>query len=214
MSVPAAVPKFVRPCIPTTGELPKGPTWLHEPKWDGYRCQIVKAGKTVHIYSRNGIAWTQRLPSTAQSFRALSCRSVVLDGELCLSGPDGRPDFRALMLIMRSKQPDPTGLTFYAFDLLHLNGADLTGKWLIERKQRLRALADRTGMAVPSMYLVDHFDDGQALLKWCEEFGLEGVVSKRRDSHYTSGPSRHWVKVKTSGWREANRERHKLFEHR
>jgi hypothetical protein len=88
---------------------------------------------------------------------------------VCSGSPDTKTiwghlnsSLRALMPAMRSKRPDPSSLTFYAFDLLHLNGADLTGKWLIERKQRLRALAERTGMAVPSMYLVDHFDDEPA----------------------------------------------------
>ena len=71
---------------------------------------------------------------------------------------------------------------------------------------------ERTGGAVACLYLVDHFEDGQALLNWCEKFGLEGVVSKARDSHYTSGPSRQWLKSKCPAWREANRERHKLFE--
>jgi hypothetical protein len=209
--VPTSIPKFVRPCIPTTGKLPKGPTWLHEPKWDGYRCQVIKTGKTVHIYSRNGTDWTERLPGLAESFRTLSCRSAALDGELCVTDADGRPDFRTLMSVMCSKRPDPAGLTFYAFDLLHLNGADLTGKWLIERKQRLtlspieRAWRSRACTWSTTSTTVKRCSNGARPL------GLR-VSCPRAGTRATLRPSRRWVKVKCPTWRAANRETHKLFE--
>jgi bifunctional non-homologous end joining protein LigD len=86
--------KFVRPCIPTTAKaIPQGDAWLHEPKLDGYRFQIVKDGRQVRLYSRSGYEWTRRLPTLAETLRALPCHSAVLDGELCLPGPGGAPDF-------------------------------------------------------------------------------------------------------------------------
>ena len=81
---------------------------------------------------------------------------------------------------------------------------------LIERRQLLERLLSRA--KVPCLHLVDAFDDGQKLLEAAEKHNLEGVVSKRRDAPYRSGECHDWVKVKTVAWREANRERWRLFE--
>ena len=97
LSVSASPAKFVRPCIPTTAKaIPLGDAWLHEPKLDGYRFQIVKDGRQVMLYSRSGYEWTRRLPALAETLRGLPCHSAVLDGELCLPGPGRVPDFRGL----------------------------------------------------------------------------------------------------------------------
>ena len=88
-------PKFVRPCIPTTAKaIPRGDAWLHEPKLDGYRFQIVKDGRQVRLYSRIGYEWTKRLRWPGRSPAGLPWRSVVLDGELCLSGAGWRTRLR------------------------------------------------------------------------------------------------------------------------
>ena len=101
-------------------------------------------------------------------------------------------------------------LSRYAFNLLHLDGGDLRPLPLIERRRRLKRLLRRA--KVPCLHLVKAFDDGQELLEGAEHHGLEGVVSKRRDAPYRSGECRNWRKVKTTTWREANRERWRLFE--
>ena len=114
--------------------------------------------------------------------------------------------FRLLKAAFRSQGGE---LAVYAFDLLHLNSQDLRPQPLIERRQFLERLLRRA--KVPCLHLVDAFDDGQKLLEAAERHGLEGVVSKRRDAPYHSGECRDWVKVKTTAWREVNRERWRLF---
>jgi len=94
--------------------------------------------------------------------------------------------------------------------LLAFNGRDLRLQPLVTRQARLQALLERFSYQVVS--LSEPFEDGLALLRVAEERGLEGVVSKRRDAPYRSGECRDWRKVKTLAWREANRERWRLFE--
>ena len=117
-------PKFIRPCIPTTAKaIPQADGWLHKPKLDGYRFQIVKDGRQVTLYSRSGYDWTKRLPLLAEALRALPCHSAVLDGELCLPGPGGAPDFRGLQGALRSRGDE---LAVFVFDLLQRDEDDLT----------------------------------------------------------------------------------------
>jgi bifunctional non-homologous end joining protein LigD len=201
-------PQFVRPCVPVTAKtIPRGDGWLHEPKFDGYRMQIVKDGRDVRLYSRRGMDWTKRLPNFAAAFLALPCRAAVFDGELTMPGADGAPSFYRL----HSSVPlEPNELAFFAFDLLHRDGNDLVGLPLRDRRRRLERLLARA--EIPCLHLVEAFDDGPALFTAAERHGLEGIVSKRVTSAYQSGPSRDWVKVKTAAWRAANRERWRLFE--
>ena len=177
------------------------------PKFDGYRFQIVKEGRTVRLYSRGGYNWTRRLPKLAEALQSLPCRFAVLDGELCLPDSSGAPDFHGLQAALKSRQHD---LAVFAFDLLHRDGASLTGLPLIERRRRLVRLIARA--EIRCLHLVETFEDGAALLAAAERHGLEGIVSKRRVTPYRSGPSRDWLKVKTAAWREANRERWRAFQ--
>jgi bifunctional non-homologous end joining protein LigD len=125
------------------------------------------------------------------------------------NGVDGRPDFRGLMRAARQRPADETKLSFHAFDLLHLNAADLKLKPLAERRRRL---VDRLDEAVPVLYLPDGFTSGDELLAMCAKLRLEGIVSKRLDRPYVSGPTRDWVKVKCAAWKEENRWRAEMFE--
>jgi bifunctional non-homologous end joining protein LigD len=201
--------QFIQPCNPVTAKsVPAGDDWLHEPKLDGYRLQVAKEGHGVRLYSRRGHDWSKRLAVLAEALRGIPAHSAVVDAELCFPGPDGAPNFFRLLKAAFSSQGD--GLAVYAFDLLHLNGQDLKPLTLIERRQRLERLLGRP--KVPCLHLVDAFADGQKLLEAAEKHGLEGVVSKRRDAPYRSGECRGWRKVKTTTWREANRERWRSFE--
>jgi len=206
-----ASPKFIRPCIPSTAKaIPRGDDWLHEPKLDGYRLQIVKDGPAVRLYSRTGYAWTKRLASLTEALAGLLCTSAVIDGELVFPAADGSPDFYRLQSAMvPGRQHD---LAVFAFDLLHHDGEDLRPIPLIDRRLHLTELLARSN--VPCLHLVWGFDDGAKLLEVAERHGLEGIVSKRQASPYCSGPSRDWVKVKTAAWRAANRERWRMFEKR
>jgi len=201
--------RFIQPCSPVTAKsVPDGDDWLHEPKLDGYRLQIAKHGRVLRLYSRRGHDWNRRLSALTEALRGIPAHSAVVDAELCFPGPDGAPDFFRLLKAAFGSQGGE--LVVYAFDLLHLNGQDLRHLPLNERRQLLERLLRRA--KVPCLHLVDAFDDGQKLLEAAEQHGLEGVVSKRRDAPYHSGECRDWVKVKTTAWREANRERWRLFE--
>jgi bifunctional non-homologous end joining protein LigD len=98
---------------------------------------------------------------------------------------------------------------FFAFDLLHRDGEDLRPLPFADRRQRLVRLVSRSD--IPCLHLVPSFDDGTKLLEAAEQHKLEGLVSKRRDARYRSGTSKDWRKVKTAAWREANRERWRMF---
>jgi bifunctional non-homologous end joining protein LigD len=199
--------RFIRPCSPVTARsVPTGDAWLHEVKFDGYRVQAHKVGSRVILYSRNGHDFTERFPSIAQLLHELPAKSAVLDGEVVASDVDGRPDFARLHV----RWTRPGAIHLWAFDLLTLNGRDWRQQPLVKRQARLQVLLERFGC--PAVLSSETFLDGQALLRAAEEHRLEGVVSKRRDAPYRSGDCRDWRKVKTAAWREANRERWRMFE--
>jgi bifunctional non-homologous end joining protein LigD len=190
---------FISPCSPTTAKrVPAGLEWVHEPKLDGYRLQVAKEGTTVRLYSQRGFGWTNRLAALAEALKGITCRSAVLDAELVGGN----------LYSLRRRRPGEFAV--FAFDLLHHNGRDLRPLPLIERRRQLKRLISRS--PVPCLHLVLQFDDGETLFASAERLGLEGVVSKRRQSPYRSGRSRDWLKVKTMAWREASRERWRLFE--
>ena len=140
MSVP---PKFIRPCIPTTAKaIPLGEAWLHEPKLDGYRFQIVKDGHQVRLYSRSGYEWTKRLAGLATALAGIRCQSAVIDGELVFPDAKRPPDFRGLQAAMGSDRQHE--LAVFAFDLLHHDGTDLRPIPLIERRRQLTELVVRS----------------------------------------------------------------------
>jgi len=155
-------PKFIRPYIPTIAKaIPRGDAWLHEPKLDGYRLQIVKDGPAVRLYSRTGYAWTERLASLTEALAGLLCTSAVIDGELVFPAADGSPDFYRLQSAMvPGRQHD---LAVFAFDLLHHDGEDLRPIPLIDRRLHLTELLARSN--VPCLHLVWGFDDGAKLLE-------------------------------------------------
>jgi bifunctional non-homologous end joining protein LigD len=201
--------RFIQPCRPISAKtVPTGDAWLHEPKLDGYRLQIVKSGRAVRLYSRNGHEWTKRLATLAEALPAIPGHSAVIDAELCFLTGVGAPDFAGLQLALRSRHHHK--LTAFAFDLLHRDGVDLRPLALSKRKDLLASLVHRS--KVSCLHLVASFPDGAKLLATAERMQLEGIVSKRRAAPYRSGECRDWRKIKTSTWREANRERWRLFE--
>ena len=117
---PATCPVRIRPPAP-------GDDWIHEPKWDGFRFQVIKDGAGVRFYSRLGAEYTERLPGMAEAFAKLLTKTAILDGELVLVDPGGAARFYLLMPEMRTGHPDESQLMFLAFDLLHQDGVDLRG---------------------------------------------------------------------------------------
>jgi bifunctional non-homologous end joining protein LigD len=179
------------PCIPTRGtKVPAGPDWIHEIKHDGYRLIVQREGARVRLFTRNGHDWTDRYSLIAEAALKDRSSSFVIDGEAVLLCVDGVSDFDGLHSGRHDDQ-----VQLYAFDCLALDGDDLRQLPLSMRKTNLGRLLARR----PEGTFVAPFEQGEIgpdLFRKACEFGLEGLVSKRRDRAYRAGPSPSWLKVK------------------
>jgi bifunctional non-homologous end joining protein LigD len=129
-------PAFVTPmAAQLVPELPEGEAWLYEVKWDGYRALILKTGDQVKIRSRNDNDFTLKFPSIARAATGLKADRLALDGEIVALAPNGRPSFQALQHGAQIGYQ----IAFYTFDVLHLDGTDLGGRPLTERRRALLA---------------------------------------------------------------------------
>ena len=175
-------------------DLPTGPGWLFEVKWDGYRALATLAGGEVELRSRRGNSLRERFGAVVKELpRAIRTPDCVLDGEVCALDEHGRPSFSAM-------QQGTGALVYYVFDLLELDGEPLVERPLADRRSRLEGILDRGNATVR---LSEAFEDGRALLRAAREQGLEGVIAKRADSPYAVGKrSRAWLKVKTKNKQE------------
>ncbi len=172
-------------------EAPVGDDWLHEQKFDGYRIVADRDGDAVELLSRRFNSWTAKFPSVADAVRALRCEEVVLDGEVCVVMPDGRTSFQALQNAFGKRDAN---IAYYVFDLLSLDGEDVTKLPLDARKQRLAKLVGKQqGVIRYSDHVVGN---GPAFFELACKKGLEGIVSKRRDKPYLPGRGSSWVKTK------------------
>jgi len=210
---PAASPGFIAPQLASlVTKAPDGPTWLHEIKLDGYRMAARLDRGDVRLLTRTGLDWTTKYPAVAETLAELPAETAYLDGELCGVLSDGRTAFN---LIQNSADTRNSSLVFFLFDLLFLEGEDLRGLSLIERKARLKMLlAD----APPCLQFTDHqIGHGPAFHRLACEHGLEGIVSKRANSPYEPG-RRTWLKTKclnreefvVVGWSDPEGSRHRL----
>jgi bifunctional non-homologous end joining protein LigD len=188
------LPAFVPPELCTlVGAPPEGEDWVHEVKLDGYRLLARLAAGKVRLWSRNRVDWTARLPSVAQALAALPARSALLDGELVLADLRGRTSFEGLKAALGEHRED--SLTYVIFDLLHLDGHDLRGQPLLERKRRLEELL-RDSQQGPLRYGTHVAGRGAEAFGRACRLGLEGVVSKRADAPYESRRGGAWLKSK------------------
>jgi len=190
-----ALPAFIAPQLATlVAAPPPGDEWLHEMKFDGYRVLCRIDGGKVQLSSRNGNDWTARLPGVARAAARLGTKSAMLDGEVAVLLPNGVTSFNALQNALGGESgAEPL---YYVFDLLHLDGNDLTASPLEARKKALRGLL-AAGSAGPTLRYSDHVTgNGEAFLRHACRMSLEGVVSKRRDAPYESGRGRSWLKTK------------------
>ena len=193
-----ALPPFVAPQLATlVAEPPEGAEWVYELKLDGYRIEARIQRGAARLFSRGGNEWTQRLPTVARALAALPVRRALLDGEVVVLR-EGLSDFQALQNAISAR--DDSRCVYFVFDLLHLDGHDLRGRPLLERKEALRELLkgadDRTRYS-------DHVAGRGAEFfhKACAR-GAEGAVCKRADAPYGSGRSRDWLKVKCKARQE------------
>lgn len=196
----AALPAFVEPALATLAAAPPaGERWIHEIKFDGYRLQArIEAGR-VKLLTRSGLDWTRKFgKDVVAALQALPVATALIDGELVVETGSGASDFSALQADLSAGRLDRFAL--YVFDLLHLDGFDLRGVPLIERKKMLeQVVGGEPGLIRYS----SHFDEnGGLVLRHACRLSLEGVVSKLRDAPYRSGRGKAWVKSKCSARQE------------
>jgi bifunctional non-homologous end joining protein LigD len=172
---------------------PAGDGWLHEMKFDGYRILArLKDGK-VRLASRSDKDWTGQLPTLGKTLEALPVREALIDGEVAAVLPDGTTSFQALQNAWAA--PTQPGLLYFVFDLLHLEGYDLTRCALEDRKAAARALVEAA--ASPRLRYSDHvLGSGPEFFAQACQLPVEGILSKRRDAPYEPGRSRSWLKIK------------------
>ncbi|TIS64737.1 MAG: DNA ligase [Mesorhizobium sp.] len=185
--------EFIPPQMPTLVEQPpQDEGWVHEAWLDGYRTQIIIDKGGVRLYSKNGRDWTTKYWPIALALE-LPCRAAILDGEVTVSGGRGTPDSPELEAAIWN---EPSRLVFVAFDILHLDGSNLAPLPLLQRKQMLWQLV-KPGAG--KIHYSEHFEsDALAAIRAIEKTGLDGIISKRADSRYESGPSKTWLNAKYS----------------
>ncbi len=171
---------------------PAGPNWVHEIKYDGYRMLCRIAEGEVRMLSRTAKDWTASFAPLARTLARLPVASAWLDGEVVVVDAQGRTRFQALQNALSGERS--ATLTYFAFDLLYLNGVDLRGVALARRK---RALNDLISTAPATVKYSEHFTaPGAEFLRNACALGLEGMVSKRADLPYQAGRGPAWVKMK------------------
>jgi DNA ligase D len=190
------LPRTFRPQLATQVDTPPdGDGWLHEIKLDGYRTIAIVADGRTRLITRNGHDWTDRYADVAKAFAAVPASAAVIDGEIVVPDETGVTRFEALQDAIASGES--FRMLFYAFDLVHLNGWDLTGSPLVDRKALLQKLLAPMLNASSAIQLSDHVvGHGREFFDQVSRMRLEGVVSKRVNSVYYSGRSKTWVKAK------------------
>ncbi len=187
------LPDFIPPQLASPASTPpNGKGWLHELKLDGYRIQARKDGAKVQLLTRTGLDWTDRMKTIAAEVVKLPAESLIADGEVVVLAADGTTSFADLQAAFQEGASNP--LTYFLFDLLHLNGHNLRGLPLRERKALL-------AMLLPAddewLRLSEHLEtSGEAMFRGACEVHAEGIISKRADSKYSSGRSASWLKLK------------------
>jgi bifunctional non-homologous end joining protein LigD len=191
-------------------------------KWDGIRALAYLDEDTVRLVSRNGNDLTAGYPELTELTRKVGAVSAVLDGEIVAVDPDGRPDFGLLQTRMKLTRPadvrraqSSAPVRFMLFDILCLDGEDVTSQGLDERRSLLEQTVSNRSRGAVRVPPVFH-GSMTAAMKRSRELRLEGVMAKRRDSSYVSGRrSSQWIKVKhhatqevvVAGWRTGNGRR-------
>ncbi len=174
-------------------KVPEGEDWLYELKYDGYRILAYIENDSVRLVTRNGHDYTERFPEVGYALRAWAGRrAMVLDGEITITDAAGKTDFQALQNSL--KKPKDQNLTYIVFDLLALDGADLRGNRLIDRRGTLEALMKD---APKTLYYSRHVrgNGRESFVAACEA-GMEGIIGKKADSIYSGARNSDWIKIK------------------
>jgi bifunctional non-homologous end joining protein LigD len=207
------LPSDIKPMLATLVDEPLNDQgWLYEVKWDGFRAIAYLNKGEVNIRSRNNKSFDDKFYPVYHALKEFPL-SVVFDGEIVVINQQGYPDFEALQT-WRSEADGQ--LVYYVFDLLWLEGYDLTKVPLSERKRILKSIVPES----TTVRLSDTFDiEGKSFFKLADDMGLEGIVAKRADSAYTPDErSKDWLKIKTQQQQEVviagytrNENSNKLF---
>ncbi|MET0727726.1 MAG: non-homologous end-joining DNA ligase [Acidimicrobiales bacterium] len=197
---PDPLPRSLVPMKATSGPLPAGDGWTYEVKWDGMRVLAFVDAGTLRLQSGNERDVTVSWPELVELPGALAAETALLDGEIVATDAAGIPSFGRLQQRMHvanaaeaARRAGEVPITYVVFDLLHLDGHDLTGLPLVDRRRLLgQGLEPEASWQLSPLH-----DDGPALLGAARERGLEGVVAKRVESRYEPGKrTREWLKVK------------------
>ena len=192
------MPDRIEPCLAKlASKPPQGDEWAYEIKWDGYRLAVHVTPMGIRIITRGGHDWTHRFPGIAASAKELGGISMILDGEAVVLDNQGRSDFGRLQNSLGGRGGKlPAGnAILYAFDLLYLDGHDLTGMELSARRHLLEDVLH--GHEGGGIRLSEEIEaEPEALLERACELGLEGIIAKRLDRPYRSGRLGDWLKIK------------------
>ncbi len=198
-------PEFITPQLALEAtSTPNTDDWIHELKLDGYRIQARKSGgargskPAIQLLTRKGIDWTHRMPAVAEAVAQLPTHDCTLDGEVVVLTSDGNSSFALLQASFQDAESHP--LTYFVFDLLHLDGHNTRDLALRDRKQLLAHL-------LPAPAANEHDDDvirlsedipgnGETVFRHACQLHAEGIISKRADAPYRSTRSADWLKSK------------------
>jgi len=191
----AALPARLAPQLATLASGPPAAEddWLYELKYDGYRLLTRIDGRSVRCFTRNGHDWTDKLPRLAEALRTLNVRSGWIDGEIVVEDDKGAPDFQSLQNAFDSGAT--ARIVYWIFDVPFLDGRDLRALPFEQRSVLLPGLLGPD--SPPQLRVSEAFDAApRDLLAAAVRLGFEGIVGKRRDSHYVSARSPNWIKLK------------------
>jgi bifunctional non-homologous end joining protein LigD len=198
------MPNDIEPQLATlTKVAPEGDEWLHEIKLDGYRLLARLDHGKVTLLTRHALDWSNRFAALTQALASLPVQQAILDGEVVIMNDKGVSEFQALQNYLQNSLRKAHDLTYFAFDLLYVDGWDVRDARLDGRKQILRHLVADGATDIPMLRFSDHvFGKGEEARAEACKLGLEGIVSKRRDAAYRSGRSSVWLKAKCAARQE------------
>jgi len=187
------MPALIKPMLATLVDEPfSDPDWIFETKWDGFRSVCFLKNGKARFVSRNQIEMTPQYPELAGIAKQVLAKEAILDGEICALDPQGIPRFQMLQRKGATKRPP---IVYFVFDLLYVDGYDLTACTVVERKARLAEIIQPS----PVIKLSEHIaGDGHAFFHEIEKFRLEGMMAKRANSKY--------VQKRSSDWQDKDRD--------
>ncbi|RWJ03441.1 ATP-dependent DNA ligase [Mesorhizobium sp.] len=184
---------FIPPMEPKlVAKPPESGDWLHEVKLDGYRIQvIINNPEDIRVYTKTGADRTSKFTGIVEAARELEVENAIFEGEAVVTNEAGLPDFAALQKAVHN---DPYAMILGAFDIMYLDGHDLRDIGCKGRREILYGIIKPDSRIQFSESLPG---DAKSIFYLVDQAGLEGIVSKRADSKYRSGPTSNWLKTKS-----------------